>query len=67
MEKEFEIISVEPYIDITPEGKFIKKYRIRLKILGKYEDWIEVTEEEFVNKLYLDKIKKLVEVYKSLP
>jgi len=64
MEKEFEVISVEPFVDVTPEGKFVKKYRIRLKILGKFEDWVEVSEDEFVNQLYLDKIKKLVEAYK---
>ena len=66
MAKEWEIISVEPFTDITPEGRFIKKYRIRVRFFGKFEDWIEVTDEEFVKKAYLDKIQQLLEVYKEI-
>lgn len=64
--KEFEVLDVVPFYDYEPDKGLVKKYKIKVKILGKYIDWITVTDQEFMTQAYLDKIRELVEAYKKL-
>jgi len=62
---EFKIIDVVPMIDITREGRFIKKYRVRFKV-GEVEDFIDVPEEEFEVERVKELVAKRAEVIEKL-
>ena len=63
---DYEIVRVEPILNYSPDRGVYKMYRIYFKVCGRINDWIDVTEEEFVNNTYIDKLKQLVEKYKEL-
>ncbi len=45
-----EVTEVIPFLDLTPRGTFVRKYRIRFKVIGTdVEDFIEVDEATYAN------------------
>ena len=62
---EFKIVDIVPMIDITREGRFVKKYRVRFKV-GEIEDFIDVSEEEFETERVKELVEKRAEIIEEL-
>lgn len=53
---DYKVTEVAPITELTPAGKFIKKYRVRFSYKG-IEDYVEVPEEDYS----AEKVKALIE------
>jgi len=62
---EYKITEIRPIAEISPQGKFYKKYRIFFVFQGR-EDWIEITEDEYSEEEDKRRIEEVVAEHKRL-
>jgi len=62
--QEYKIVSVMPTVDLTPDGRFRKIYRIKFEYKG-IVDFIDVTEEEYLTGKYKEKIEKIIKAHEE--
>ena len=62
---EYKIVEIRPFVDIAPDGRFIKKYRVTFKFDGR-EDYIDIPEEEYSEANVRKKVEERVKIHKSL-
>ena len=62
---EYKIVSIVPLVDITPQGKFVKFYRVRFTF-NDIEDYVDVPEDkynpEYVRKLVEERVRSHAEL-----
>ena len=62
---EYKIISVKPLLDISPDGRFIKVYRITFEWKG-MQDYVDVPESEYTEENVKKKIEEKIKVHSAL-
>ena len=56
---DYKILEVIPATDIDAKGRFMKIYRVKFEFNG-IEDWVDVTEEEYLEGKHFQKIEEIV-------
>jgi len=62
---EYKIIEIRPLVDITPEGRFIKIYRVKFKF-DNIEDFIDIPESEYSQEVVKKKVEEVVKTHSQL-
>jgi len=53
---DYKIVEIRPLVDIAPDGRFIKIYRVRFEFNG-IQDYVDIPEEEYS----AENVKKIIE------
>lgn len=53
---EYKIVSIQPLVDITPDGRFVKIYRVNFRF-DNFTDYVDIPEEQYS----ASKVKELIE------
>lgn len=62
---EYKIISITPLVDITPQGRFVKIYRVRFSY-DTMEDFIDIPEEEYSDEEVRKRVEERVRIHSTL-
>ena len=62
----YQIVKVEPIIKFDPVQGLIKGYRVYFTVCGKITDWVDVSEQEFLNNEYVRKVEELANKLREL-
>ena len=62
---EYKILNIKPLVDITPDGRFTKIYRVTFEYKG-MQDFIDIPESEYSEENVRKKIEARIKTHEAL-